>query len=146
MVRPALISALTLLAAARAFAAPPEIPLELPSGKTLTVEVMATDEDRATGLMFRASLPENRGLLFVFDVSSRHTFWMKNCKFAIDMIWLDGERKVVHVAAKVPPCASEPCPTYGPSRPALYVVEVNAGHAEREKVRVGARLDFTLSK
>jgi uncharacterized membrane protein (UPF0127 family) len=53
---------------------------------------------------------------------------------------------VVHVAAEVPPCTKEPCPVYEPDRLALYVVEINAGQARREKVAVGARLAFSLSK
>ena len=137
---------LTLAVSAAVQASPREIPLELPSGKKLTVEVMESDADRAKGLMGRESLPLDRGLLFVFDAPSRHAFWMKNCKFPIDMIWLDAEGKVVHVAADVPPCKKEPCPIYEPDRLALYVVEINAGQAQREKVTAGARLEFTLSR
>lgn len=137
---------LTLAVIAAVQASPREIPLELPSGKKLTVEVMETDEDRARGVMFRESLPLDRGLLFVFDAPSRHALWMKNCKFPIDMVWLDAAGKVVHVAAEVPPCTKEPCPIYEPDRLALYVVEINAGQARREKVTIGARLEFSLSK
>ena len=52
----------------------------------------------------------------------------------------------MHVSAEVPPCAKEPCPIYEPDRLAVYVVEINAGQARREKVTVGARLEFSLSK
>jgi uncharacterized membrane protein (UPF0127 family) len=69
---------------------------------------------------------------------------MKNCKFPIDVVWLDEERKVVHVAPAVPPCKADPCPVYEPLRRALYVVEMNAGRARREKVGLGALLDFRL--
>jgi uncharacterized membrane protein (UPF0127 family) len=96
--------------------------------------------------MFRPSLPMDRGLLFVFDEADFHGFWMKNCKFAIDMVWLDADHKVVHVAASVPPCTKEPCPVYQPMRKASFVLEVNAGQAAREKAVVGSQLSFELPR
>ena len=86
-------SVLVLLATAGvASAAPAVVPLTLPSGKVLQVEVMVKDEDRAMGLMFRPSLPMDHGLLFVFESPDFHGFWMKNCRFPIDMVWLDEEQ------------------------------------------------------
>ena len=127
-------------------AAPDVIPLTLPSGKLLQVEVMVKDEDRAMGLMFRPELPLDRGLLFLFAEADFHGFWMKNCRFPIDIIWLDEKRRVVHLAEAVPPCPKEPCPVYQPMRKAAYVVEVNAGQARREKATVGAELKFELPR
>jgi uncharacterized protein len=132
--------------ACRAVAAPAVVPLTLPSGKALQVEVMVRDEDRAMGLMFRPSLPLDRGMLFVFESSEFHGFWMKNCKFAIDMVWLDDDRRIVHVSEAVPPCKAEPCPVYSPLRKARYVLELNAGQARREKATVGATLSFALPR
>ena len=127
-----------------AAAAPAVVPMTLPSGTVLQVEVMVKDQDRQMGLMFRPSLPEDRGMLFVFDGLDFHGIWMKNCRFPIDIVWLDEERKIVHVAEAVPPCKAEPCPVYNPLRRAAYVVELNAGQARREKAVVGAPLGFTL--
>ena len=125
-------------------AAPAVIPLTLPSGKVLQVEVMVKDEDRAMGLMFRPSLAPDRGMLFLFEAPDFHGIWMKNCRFPIDILWLDEERKIVHVAETVPPCKAEPCPVYNPLRKAAYVVELNAGQARREKAVVGATVRFAL--
>jgi uncharacterized membrane protein (UPF0127 family) len=122
------------------------ISMRLPSGKELHTELMVTDEERARGLMFRDALPRDHALLFVFEDSFFHAFWMKNCRFPIDIVWLDSERRVVHVAEDVPPCKRDPCPNYQPLRRALYVVELNAGQAEREQVRVGAVIEFTLPR
>lgn len=133
---------LTITAAPRLVAAPAVIPLTLPSSKVLQVEVMVSDQDRAMGLMFRPSLPLDRGLLFVFESSDFHGFWMKNCRFPIDMVWLDEQGQVVHLAEAVPPCRADPCPVYQPLRRASYVVELNAGQARREKALVGSRLRF----
>jgi uncharacterized protein len=105
---------------------------------------MVKDEDRAMGLMFRPSLPKDRGMLFIFERSDFHSIWMKNCKFPIDIVWLDEEKKVVHVAESVPPCKTDPCPVYNPLRRAAYVVELNAGQARREKAVLGSAFAFTL--
>jgi uncharacterized membrane protein (UPF0127 family) len=142
-----LVAALAMAASVSpVLAAPAEIRLTLPSGKVLQVEVMVKDEDRAMGVMFRPSLPQDRGLLFVFERPDFHGFWMKNCKFAIDMVWLDEEKRVVHLAEAVPPCKSDPCPVYAPLRRASYVIEMNAGRARREKAVVGATVSFALPR
>jgi uncharacterized membrane protein (UPF0127 family) len=140
-----LLAALLVAAlAGSASATPAVIPLKLPSGKVLQTEVMVRDEDRQMGLMFRPSLPLDHGMLFIFEQPDFHAIWMKNCKFPIDIVWLDAQRKVVHVAPKVPPCAAEPCPVYQPLQRASYVVELNAGQASKEKAVVGSRLEFAL--
>lgn len=137
---------LTVLAVSAAHAEPETIPLKLPSGRSFTAEVMLEPHDRAMGLMFRPSLPQDRALLFVFPSLEFHGIWMKNCKFPIDIVWLDERAKVVHVAANVPPCKADPCPVYEPMQRALFVVEMNAGAAAREKAVVGSRFEFTLPR
>jgi len=135
--------ALALVAGAVA-ATPAVVPLTLPSGKVLQAEVMVSDADRAMGLMFRPSLPLDRGMIFVFESSDHHAIWMKNCRFPIDILWLDEERRIVHVEESVPPCKADPCPSYAPMRRATFVVELNARQARREKAVVGARVGFVL--
>ncbi len=143
--RPLVAAALVLLAVT-AGSAPATTRLTLPSGRVLEVEVMVKDEDRALGLMFRPSLPADRGMLFVFRSSDFHGIWMKNCRFPIDILWLDEDRRIVHVAEAVPPCKADPCPVYEPLRRASYVVELNAGQARRENARVGEILSFQLPR
>jgi uncharacterized membrane protein (UPF0127 family) len=143
--RAALMLALAL-GPSTASAAPAVIPLTLPSGKVVQVEVMVNDEDRAMGLMFRPSLPFDRGMLFRFETADFHGIWMKNCRFPIDILWLDEARRVVHLAEKVPPCKAEPCPVYQPLRRASWVVELNAGQARREGAVVAATVRFELPR
>jgi uncharacterized protein len=142
----AVVLVLVLAGATSLAAAPDVIPLTLPSGKVLQAEVMVKDEDRAMGLMFRPSLPLDHGMLFLFERSEFHGIWMKNCKFPIDILWLDEARTVVHVEENVPPCKADPCPVYQPLRKAVFVVELNAGQARREKATVGAAVQFTLPR
>jgi uncharacterized membrane protein (UPF0127 family) len=140
-----LVAALVVLAAS-AGAAPAVVPLTLPSGRVIDVEVMISDQDRALGVMFRPSMPADHGVLLVFRGSGFHSIWMKNCRFPIDVIWLDEERRVVHVAENVPPCKADPCPSYEPLRRATYVLEVNAGQAREDEATVGATLSFELPR
>ena len=100
-------------------ASPAVVPLTLPSGKVLQAEVMVSDEDRAMGLMFRPSLPLDRGMIFLFGTADFHAIWMKNCKFPIDIVLARRGAPVVHVAEAVPPCKAEPCPVYNPMREGL---------------------------
>ena len=102
-----------------------------------SVDVVRTDADRARGLMFRPALEAGRGMFFVFDAEAVYPFWMKNMLFAIDIIWLDKDRRVVHVAADVPPCIADPCPRYTPSAKASYVLEIPAGDAARYGIKPG---------
>lgn len=138
--------ALGLLVASAAVGAdaPATTKLTLPSGQVVTAELMISAADREMGLMFRDSLPDDRVLLFVFRENSRHSIWMKNCKFPIDIVWLDGEGRVVDLNENVPPCAKDPCPVYTSFRPGEYVVEMNAGQAKKHKVQGGAVLQFKL--
>jgi uncharacterized membrane protein (UPF0127 family) len=140
--RPSTLAAVLLTLAHPGGAGPALVPLTLPSGKVLQVEVMVEDADRAMGLMFRPSLAPDHGMLFVFDTLDFHGIWMKNCRFPIDIVWLDDERRVVHLAEGAPPCKADPCPVYEPLRRAAYVVELNAGQARRERVALGAALSF----
>lgn len=99
------------------------------------------------GLMFRPSLALDRGMLFLFDGAPEfHGIWMKNCRFPIDILWLDEEKRVVHLTEKAPPCNGDPCPIYQPLRKAFYVVELNAGQARREKAVVGSTVTFALPR
>ena len=101
---------------------------------------------RALGYMDREHVGPEEGMLFVFEQVDRHGIWMKNCKFPIDIVWLDEDRRIVHVAESVPPCKADPCPAYEPLRRARYVLELNAGQARREGAVVGATLSFQLPR
>ncbi len=121
-----------------------ELPVGFPSGTTIQAELALTPEQRARGLMFRDSLDPDRGMLFVFPEPAFHGFWMKNCKFPIDILWLSAEKKIVHIERAVPPCKEDPCPTYGSLRKAQYVLEVVAEFSRREELRLGDPIEFEL--
>ena len=120
-----------------------ERPVQFPSGTVLLAEVADTPETRERGLMFRDHLPLGGALLFIFETPKPYQFWMKNCKFSIDIIWMNAEKEVVFIAKDTPPCTSDPCPTYGPKdKTALYVLEVEAGFAQKENLKPGMSIRF----
>jgi uncharacterized membrane protein (UPF0127 family) len=116
------------------------------NGLALVAYIASTDEQRVKGLSVKDSLAENEAMLFVFDYESDHTFWMKNMKFPIDIIWIDSDKSVVHIEPNLQPCNSELfCPTYKPIGESLYVLETTGGFAERHDIVKGTMVDFELT-
>jgi uncharacterized membrane protein (UPF0127 family) len=81
-------------------------------------------------------------MIFLFPESGDYPFWMKNTLIPLDMIWIDDQKKIVHVAHDVPPCKADPCPSVPPGANAKYVVEVAAGVAARHNLANGQTLRF----
>jgi len=113
-----------------------------PDGFAINVEIAADDDTRQQGLMFRDRMAEDRGMLFFFMSQGEYAFWMKNTLIPLDMIWIDAQHKVVHVAHDVQPCKADPCPSVPPNAPATYVLETAAGVAAKHRVGVGAVVRF----
>lgn len=110
----------------------------LPSGHEFALEVAADDVSRQRGYMGREKIGPREGMIFVFDEDGRHSFWMKDCKVALDMVWLDVNGRVVWVAVNRTPCpATGECPSIAPPAPARYVVEFVAGTAAAESLQPG---------
>lgn len=122
------------------------IAVTMPQGTVIMAELADTTEERARGLMFRPSLENNRGMLFTFAEPQQWSFWMKNTRIPLDIIWMDGRKKIVHIERRVPTCSrtDEGCPQYQPNENALYVLELAAGSADALKLERGAMLRFTL--
>ncbi len=106
-------------------------------GERIGLEVAQTPEQKAMGLMYRLSLAPDRGMLFGFDPPQRVSFWMKNVKINLDMVFLrNGEVKAI--AKSVPPCQTDKCPTYGPGREIIdQVIELRGGRAAELGLKVG---------
>ncbi len=120
------------------------VPVTTPAGVTILAELADTTEKRARGLMFRESLPKDRGMLFTFPEPQHWTFWMKNTRIPLDIIWMDRNRKIVHVERNVPGCnrTDDGCPQYQPNEEASYVLELAAGMADALKLHRGVKLQF----
>jgi uncharacterized membrane protein (UPF0127 family) len=111
-------------------------PYVIIAGVRLSVEVVDTLAERGRGLSGREMLPENNGMLFVFDTPGRYGFWMYGMKFPLDIIWIDERLRVVYFVENAQPCVNI-CETYEPPEDALYVLEVNAGFVKKYGLKVG---------
>ena len=109
-------------------------------GRRFEVEIAADDASRTRGLMFRDSLAEDRGMLFIFDRAEPLAFWMRNTRIPLDILYFDSDLKLVSVARGVPPCTTQQCPSYPSAAPARYTLELNAGMAKRLGAEPGDEL------
>ncbi len=115
---------------------------ELPDGNRLTLELALTQDEISQGLMFRNSLPNDRGMLFIFREERVPSFWMKNTLIPLDMVFLSADGVIVDVIHNALPCKADPCPQYVPRTEALAVLEVAAGVAESQGLDEGVSLKF----
>jgi uncharacterized membrane protein (UPF0127 family) len=138
-VRATLLCTGLALSACSAFASGPAVELK---GHRFEVELATDDATRAQGLMFRDSMPADHGMLFLFDAPQELQFWMKNCRMPLDILYFDEKYKLVSVQQRVPPCRNggDNCPTYPSAGKAQYVLELNAGSAEKLGVKPGDEL------
>jgi len=131
-----------------ASSAQPRLPtttVVLPNGGEVEAELAMTPEEQAMGMMFRSDLPPDRGMLFVGDRATPRSFWMYQCLIPLDIIWLDGGRRIVEIVHDAPPCRdSDPgrCPSYGGTANSVYVLELAAGQAAAQGLKPGDRLEF----
>jgi len=109
-----------------------------------SVELAATEAQRAKGLMDRKNLDKNKGMLFIFDKEENYPFWMKNTLIPLDIIWIDGNGKIVFVADNVQPCKSLICPSVNPGVDAKYVLEINAGLSEKFGLKLGDEAELNI--
>jgi uncharacterized membrane protein (UPF0127 family) len=113
-------------------------------GHTIHVELAITNAEKEKGLGYRDSLPENSGMLFVFQNKDKYGFWMKGMRFPLDFIWIDGN-KIVDLSQNIPnPAGDTTQPvSLAPSAPADKVLEVNAGVIQSLGVHIGDTVLFT---
>ncbi|MEX1309547.1 MAG: DUF192 domain-containing protein [Candidatus Sulfomarinibacteraceae bacterium] len=137
-------------AAADAVAAPSETPPKppnptavFPDGFSATIELAITPDELAQGLMFRPSLPDDRGMLLIFSEERLPNIWMMNTLVALDLVYLDRTGRVVDVITDAQPCPGEPCPRFTPKLPAQAVLEIPAGAAGAHAITEGSVIEFT---
>jgi uncharacterized protein len=106
---------------------------------TINIEVANDDAEKEQGLMYRDTMAENDGMLFLMGVEEPQTFWMKNTILPLDIIFVDADRKIVSIHKNCKPYSLDQIPS---GKPALYVVEVNAGYAVNHQIDVGDRISF----
>lgn len=107
---------------------------------SIDVELANTPEEQARGLSGKTILPKNQGMLFLYNEPGFYSFWMKDMRFSIDIIWINRNYKIVDITKNIPP---ESFPNnFRPSLPAQYVLEVNAGFVDKNNISIDDRVDF----
>ena len=116
-------------------------------GVNVLTSLSTTPDSQAKGLAIKDSLKENEGMLFIFELPQKHSFWMKDMKFPIDIIWINQDGKIVHIEKNLPPCVFLlPCPSYAPNDDSLYVLEVVSNFTNKFDINVGDSVDSKVIK
>jgi uncharacterized membrane protein (UPF0127 family) len=105
--------------------------------KEFTVEIAQTPEQQELGLMYRTSLAPDKGMLFIEDQDMVVTMWMKNTLISLDMLFFDSEGKIVYIADHATP---ESTAIITARRPVRAVIELAAGTADADHIKVGDRV------
>jgi len=126
------------LAAAPAFAQQPQLPVvQLNAGMHLIrAEVAADYGSRMTGLMHRATMPSNAGMLFIFDESQQQCMWMKNTLIPLSVAFIDDSGTIINVEDMAPQTEDSHCA----KRPSRYALEMNRGWFAARGIKPGTRL------
>ena len=109
--------------------------------KSVEVELADEPAEWARGLMYRESLAPDTGMLFVFPNDHPQTFWMKNTKIPLDLLFINSAGTIVDIR-ELQPCTAEPCETYTSKSVAKYVLEVNAGFAKTHDIAPGVKVSL----
>ncbi|MEM0519194.1 DUF192 domain-containing protein [Aequorivita flava] len=110
---------------------------------TLDIEIADDEYQTETGLMYRQSMAENQGMLFVFKNMQPRSFYMKNTYIPLDIIYLNQEKEIVSIQKNAKPLDQTSLPSEGASQ---YVLEVKAGLSDKWKLEKGDKIEFTTTK
>lgn len=105
----------------------------------IDIEIADTEYEQALGLMYRTSMEEMQGMLFIFPVEEIRSFWMMNTLISLDMIFLDANRKIVTIHRNT---ATQSEQSYRSNKPAKYVLEVVAGFSDKYGIGVGDLMSY----
>lgn len=107
---------------------------------TVTAEIADDPEERRVGLMYRQEIPQDTGMLFVFNESAFRSFWMQNTYASLDILYIDANKTIVTIHERTIPLQERP--TYNSTAPAMYVLELPAGTVSAKNIRVGDVISF----
>lgn len=113
-------------------------------GKTIPVELAETPEQHERGLMFRKSIPESEGMLFVFSNEEVRYFWMKNTFIDLSIGYFDKDKTLIDIQEMKSTSMMETRPpSYPSAKPAKYALEMNKGWFAKNKVKLGQKFQFS---
>lgn len=107
--------------------------------QTIEIEIADDDFEVQTGLMYRSSMADNRGMLFIFKQASAHAFYMKNTLIPLDIIFIDSNKRIVNIHKNAHPLDESSLPSDGPVQ---YVLEINGGLSDRWQLKSGDKISW----
>ncbi|GAB4430572.1 MAG: DUF192 domain-containing protein [Bacteroidia bacterium] len=107
--------------------------------RSIDIEIADTEQRITQGLMYRRSMADSLGMLFVFDRMEPRSFWMKNTYISLDIIYVDEFNRIVSIQRNTQPLSTRPLPSEGPAQ---YVIEVVAGFCENHRIEPGDFVRF----
>jgi uncharacterized protein len=120
--------------------------LQLLDGETgeqiqqIDIEIKQNDQERAEGMMWRRSMEEDQGMLFIMDRNEPQSFWMRNTYIPLDIMFIGVDKRIVNIRKNAQPQSLSPQPSQGNAK---YVLEVVGGFADKYGVEAGDRMAFT---
>lgn len=106
---------------------------------SINIEIADDDLQTQRGLMYRRTMKDNHGMLFIFPDEEERSFWMKNTFLSLDIIYLNTNKEIVSIIESAQAKSEE---SLFSQAPAKYVVEVNAGFVAQHLIKVGDKIDF----
>jgi uncharacterized protein len=107
--------------------------------KTLDIEIADNEYETQTGLMYRTKLETNDAMLFIFPNEDFRSFYMKNTKIPLDIIYINANKEIVSFQKNAKPFDETSLPSEAPSK---YVLEINGGMSDDWKLKVGDKIEF----
>jgi len=108
--------------------------------RKIDLEISDKDSARMMGLMYRKSMEDSKGMIFIFEKPDLYSFWMKNTYISLDIIYVSDKKEIVKIYKNTERLSTKSLPT---DKPALYVVEVIAGFCDKYGVKEGDKIEFT---
>lgn len=107
--------------------------------KSLSIEIADDEYQTQTGMMYRKSMANNQGMLFIFPDSQYRYFYMKNTEIPLDIIYVDQNKSIINIQKNAKPFDETSLPSEGPAK---YVLEINGGLSTQWNLQKGDKIDF----
>ena len=107
--------------------------------RKIDIQLAQTDEQRADGLMYRKSMTDGQGMLFIFPDMEERAFWMKNTYISLDIIYIADNMEIVSIQKYATPLSEQSLPSY---KKAKYALEVNGGFCDKYHIGYGDKISY----
>jgi uncharacterized membrane protein (UPF0127 family) len=111
------------------------------SQETVKIKIADTINERSLGLMNVKEMPDNEGMIFIFEDEAQRKMWMENTYIPLDMLFVDGKKRIFNFKENATPLSEDIIYSVGPAK---YVIELNGGYVKNHQITSGDKIDFTI--